>query len=143
LLVSGAQGAFTFPDAFAVFDAASAPRIVSVEPEGVVQGAEVSLEIRANVAFAGPVTVTADDELIPTVEAVVHGDRVVLGLAATGRARPGVHTLVLDDGERLWSAQVEVLEYRLPSARTCAATGTPAGWWMLALTVSAWRRRPG
>lgn len=119
LVVTGAQGAFGFEDAFAVLDGADAPRIVSVEPDSIVQGDEVVVTVTASQAFAGPVDVTTDDEILVGGAPTVDGNTLTLTLAAAGRSRTGGHDLIFDDGERLWAASIEVDEYVVPPRTQC------------------------
>jgi len=139
VLLTGVQGTFGFDERFEVLDSANAPRILSVQPGSVVQGEEVEVEVIASQRFAGPVTITTDEELIAGGEPVVDGDRVRFRIAATGRARSGRHDVILDDGQRLWSVAIEVDEFIFDtSPGTCSVAGEGMGFWLL---PTGWRRR--
>ncbi|MCB9688882.1 MAG: hypothetical protein H6735_27825 [Alphaproteobacteria bacterium] len=145
LTVDGPVGRFVFEDALTVGDDLDAPRIARVEPASLPQGAEAPIELQATVPFAGPVTVTVDEDLLVTSEPEVDGDLATVSLAASTFARVGAHTLVLDDGRRLWSTTIFVEEVVLglpEGCGGCASTrpGVAVGWLAAGLSAAAGRR---
>ncbi|MCA9567577.1 MAG: hypothetical protein KC656_07030 [Myxococcales bacterium] len=141
--VSGAQGVFRFEGAFHIEDGALAPRITSVTPSSIIQGAEATVVLEASRRFEGPVTVLVDDDFIVASEPVVLDDRVTVDLVAIGAAQPGPHDLVLDDGRRLYTATLRVDEYRVPTRTACDASGPTGGMGLagiLALAAGGRRR---
>lgn len=141
-------GTWRFNDVFTVLSGADRPRIVSVEPDEVRQGDEARVAITASVPFDLPedglVRIEADDDLVIVSDPVVNGERLEVDLVASGGARPGTHTLLLDDGRRLWEADL-VIEERVYTGNTgcggCNGTaygGAFAPWWLFLILV---RRR--
>lgn len=123
--VEGTQGAFGYADAFRVGDPADAPRIVAVSPATLVQGVEATLVLTASVPFAADggteVLLDGGDDLVSTGPVMLQGNTATVDVAVSTRARPGVRTLLLDDGQRLWTAELEVSEYVSPPQRSCSA----------------------
>ena len=66
--------------------------------------------------FAGAVTVDAGRGLLLASDVIVDRDLVWFDLLALGTASPGDRTLVLDDGDRLWEAHIDIDEYFEPLA---------------------------
>jgi hypothetical protein len=69
----------------------------------------------------------------------VDGDAVVVRIAIAGNAALGEHVVLLDDGERLWTARFEVDERVIDSGRCTTAPGSLAG--AIAALLLAVRRR--
>jgi hypothetical protein len=132
LTISGGRGSFSFDDVFEVLDGADRPGIIEVVPSKITQGKSVDFEVVASEAFAGEITIDAGDDLVLTSEIEVDGDTAVFELSANGTAKAGEHTVVLDDGSRLWTFEVDVQEYQVPPQRFCA-TSTEHGWTFLIL----------
>lgn len=142
-------GSSRFNEAFTVRSGAERPHVLDVEPDSVRQGDAETVVVTVSEPFAapldgGPIRVLADDDLVIVSDPVVAGERLTLDLVAAGGARPGSHTLVLDDGSRLWEVDL-VIEERVYSGNTgcggCngAADGGPfAAWWLFLVLV---RRR--
>jgi hypothetical protein len=143
LVVDGPSGSYAFPAAFDVLDGADAPAIRSVDPEAVGQGETVDLDLTATVDFAGPVTVTTDGDLLVTGAVTTDRDQARVSIAASTRARVGVHTLTLDDGQRLYTADLQVDERLSHLTNGCCSTSpSPArGAGPLAALALAWRAR--
>ncbi len=142
LQVWGIYGEAVFLDAFTVDDQADAPRILSVSPGTVSQGDEVDLVVVASEALGATVTLDGGADVFLTAPAKVEGSRLVLPVSVTTRARLGERTLLVDDGERLWTVSLTVEEYRVPIQKRCATGPGPAGLgWCLGLVGLLWRRR--
>ncbi|MFT4621608.1 MAG: hypothetical protein ACI8PZ_000260 [Myxococcota bacterium] len=139
--IDGPQGSAVYADAFTVGDAADAPRIVSVRPGTLTQGRPAEITIRASLPFAGEVTVDPGEHIQVTTAPVTDGDEVVIGLTPTTRAPLGPTTLILDDGLRLWSAEVEVEDYVVPLQRSCAHAPHGGSWVAWLGVLLGWRRR--
>ncbi len=131
LRVLGPRGVFDFSGVFQVNDARDAPRVVAVEPPSLVQGAEAEVRFVASVPYGGPIRMVVDDDLIVASDPVAEGEDLWVRLVAIGGARPGPHTVVIDDGRRLLSATLEVDPYVVP-VRGCGVAGGSDGWarWM-------------
>lgn len=142
LEVVGTQGTFVFEDAFDVRSGADGPRITSLLPSGLLQGQQVDFEARASEPFAGPVRVDVGEDLTVVGEVGTDGATARFTLAARGGSRLGPHTVVLDDGARLWTVDVDVDEFVYQAQRNCS-TGAPAGWLGTVLSLAALRRRRG
>lgn len=126
--ISSPRGVFRFDAVFGITDGALAPRILRVEPDSLVQGGEATVRFTSSRAFGESVTVLLDDDLLQVGEPSVSGDQVEVPIVAIGRARPGPHAVILDDGTRLYSADLTVTEYRIPTRSGCsAAPGVPTG----------------
>lgn len=138
LVVTGAFGEAAFPDAFEVRDITGRPGVVT-SPGGVEQGFTGTVAFTASFAFAGDVHVDAGPDIV--VAEVLVDDRVAtVSLTVAGDAAPGARTVVLDDGERLWTAPIVVTERPLTTQRSCATT--PGGSLLAALVAATlgWRR---
>ena len=140
LTIGGGRGSFTFDDVFEVLDGSERPAITRVTPERITQGTSVDFEVVASEDFAGELTVDAGEELVLSSAIEVDGDTAVFELSANGTAKGGEHTVVLDDGLRLWTFEVEVREYQVPPQRFCA-TSTGRGAWPLLVVLTLVRRR--
>jgi len=147
LYVSTPQGDARFPEAFEVLDPSGRPQIVEVTPATVQQGAEVQLEVRASDPFATPAVVAGTDDLVVTsaAEPGDSDDTLVVSVAARRSAALGDHTLLVDDGVRLWEVVIEVTEYRVPPQQTCAVAPRIGAWavsmwWAVAVVVVRRRR---
>lgn len=143
LVIASTWGSFLTERAFNVIAGADAPRIVSVEPETVRQGATVTVTIVASQILAGDVAVDPGDGLLVVRDPIVEGDTVEVDLVVSGDATPGLHTLILDDGARLWTADL-VVDERVFAAQTgCGGcSGTPGHPGPMAWLVSLlWVRR--
>ncbi len=140
--ITGTEGGFTFADAFVVLDGAAAPRIVEVSPMFGIQGDDLTVRVTASQDFSGPVVVEAGEDMVVT-DAILKDDFVRVKLVINNSARIGTHTLVLDDGVRLWTADFEVRE-RIYTGSTgcqgCATTGEPGPMWLLLLLLFGVRR---
>ena len=126
--LAGTQGVFSFPDAFEVLDGADAPRVVSTEPAFGIQGEQLKVRVKVSEPFSGSVTVAETEDLFVT-DVRVNGNKATIDLVISNSARLGDHTLVLDDGVRLWSTPFEVRERVFRSSTTClgCATGRAPG----------------
>ena len=75
---------------------------------------------------------------------VLDGELARVELFASGDASPGPHTLVLDDGNRLWTVDI-VVEERVYSVQTgcggCNGSALPSGSVPWLLLLLALRRR--
>lgn len=140
--VWGLHGEAVFSDAFTVEDQADAPRILSVTPGTVSQGDEVDLVVVASEPFGATVNLDGGADVFLTAPAKVVGSRLVLPVSVTTRARLGERTLLVDDGERLWTVSLTVEEYRVPIQKRCATGPGAAGLgWCLGLVGLLRRRR--
>lgn len=144
LSIEGTQGRFQFSDSFTVLDGADAPGIRSVSPEVVRQGDTVSLVVTASEPFDGPIEVSGSEAFVFTDAVVVDGPKATIEMVVSGNAQLGVHTVVLDDGVRMWIADVMVDE-RVYTGETgcvgCASASNRPGfifWLVLPLVI---RRR--
>jgi hypothetical protein len=122
LELTGAWGPVTLGGAFTVEPADDAPRITSVEPPSLAQGETVRFRIEASPGFFDTVTVEEAVDLVVADTPQRDGDTAVyVTLAAPGGAGVGLHTVVLDDGQRLWTTEVEVTPFRSAVLRSCAS----------------------
>lgn len=137
----GAQGSFVFSDAFTIAAGDAAPRILSVEPSTLMQGRTATLQVVASQAFAAHVTVDPGPSVLLTSDVLVERERATFEIAASADAAAGVHTLVLDDGERLWTVDLVIERYRAQNPTSCAH-GLPGGWVFLGLLLLR-RRQAG
>ena len=141
--LTGTQGSFTFSEVFQVRDGDAAPRVVSTRPDTALQGEELTVRVKASEPFAGPVTVVETEDVFVT-KTWVEGDLATLDLVIHNSARLGEHTLVLDDGMRLWTTGVEVEERVFRGSTSClgcATTGSAQAYWALLLLALVRRRR--
>jgi hypothetical protein len=144
--LTGAWGPVTLDGAFTVEPADDAPRIVSVDPPSLAQGETVRFRIEASPGFFETVTVEEAVDLVVADTPERDGDTAVyVTLAAPGGAGVGLHTVVLDDGQRLWTTEVEVTPFRSAVLRSCASApadlrGGAALVAMAALAVARRRR---
>ncbi len=142
LQINGPTGRAIFPDALVVGDAASAPGILSVEPGTLKQGRAASVTFRASEAFAGPVSLDPGAYVRVTGAPQTDGSTVTVELTPTTAAPLGPYTLILDDGQRFWSADVEIEDYVLPVQSSCShGGGRLSGLWLVLTTLLAVRRR--
>ena len=124
LAVATPFGVWSFPEAFYVGDPADAPRVVSVDPPRVERGAEASITITVSEPFHQPdVAVDAPADLLVTELPPADADTITVRVAAATRAGIGAHELVLDDGARLWTATIEVVENARSPQRNCEVGG--------------------
>ncbi|MEZ4238844.1 MAG: hypothetical protein R3F59_22360 [Myxococcota bacterium] len=144
LELTGTAGAFSFPDRFSIRDGSDAPHIVRVTPALVKQGDQVTVELEATEPFAGPARVQVDDDLVVTGDVEVDGAVVRFDLAVSGASRLGLHSLAVDDGVHLYTADLDVDETVTPLPSGCqgCSGGGPGGGW-LALGLVALLRRQG
>jgi hypothetical protein len=141
--ILGTQGLFSFEDAIEVRDGNDAPRVVSTEPATGIQGDDLTVRVTVSEPYGGPVTVVETEDIFVT-RAVVEGDVATLDLVIHNSARLGTHTLVLDDGMRLWTTGIEVDERVFQSSTSClgcATTGSARAYWALILLALVRRRR--
>lgn len=146
IIIDGPEGRFLFEDAFEVRQASDGPRVVSVTPKRVEQGASATIEVVLSEAPASDQLVTSSDPVIfSTTPPVVEGSTVSLTLVIERDAPEGIYALLLDDGARFWPVPIEVVERRFGVGGTCAGCATtPNGeaWGIgLILWVVAMRRR--
>jgi MYXO-CTERM domain-containing protein len=139
--VGSGWGRFRFPAAFEVENIATAPAILDVAPASLAQAGAAIVAVTASVPFAGPIAVEGDRDLVVTRPPEVDGASATFGIAVSGDARVGAHTLVLDDGQRLWTVPFEVVErVIIPPHRGCAHT-PPVGLPLAGLALVLLRRR--
>lgn len=136
-VVASTWGSFRTEAAFVVVDGASAPRIVSVAPERLRQGETATVTIDASQVLAGPVTVDPGEGLLVVADPLVDGARVTVELVVAGDAAPGLHTLVLDDGARLWTADLLVDERVFAAQTGCRGCDAAPGGGPLAAVALA------
>lgn len=141
LVVSGAHGTSTFPNAFLVLDGSVLPTILSVSPESVRQGDAATFVLNASQPFAGPVEVQVDDDLVLASPARVDGDEVEIDLVVRTSARLGPHPVLLDDGLRRWNATVQVEERTYATRSGACGTTPPGASWVTVLIALGCRRR--
>lgn len=139
-------GTFVFGDRFEIRDGADAPRIRRIAPASMVQGDEVEIALDATVPFAAVPVIGTDEDLLVTSAATVDGTTARFSLAVSGRARIGLHSLSVDDGERLYTIDLQVEEYVArvePGCGGCATgpDGGAAGFGGLLLALGRRRRR--
>ena len=131
----------TVPDAFEVLDGGERPRLTSVEPEYVRQGASDELVFD----FVGPLQATPTVDLgagivVETVE--VEGETLRVRYAVANDAALGTRIPVVDDGVRILDGvALEVKDGVAPDARVCGSPVAPAGWLVLAALGLVRRRR--
>ncbi len=144
LHVVGLHGEASFVDAFSVDDAADAPRVLSVTPSRLTQGDETELRIVASEPFGAEVELLGGSDVFATAPATVDDSTLRLTVSVSTRARLGERTLLVDDGERLWTVPLTIDEYRVPVQKRCSTTGPEAVWmgWSLLLVGVLRRRRP-
>jgi hypothetical protein len=118
--IDGPHGVFNFPEVFEVRAGGEGPGEVEVTPQWVVQGETALIRVRVGTPFAGPVVVDPGPDLLVTSEVVSEGQEASFEILALGRAGPGERTVLLDDGERVWAAPLEVREYVAPLKRGCS-----------------------
>jgi uncharacterized protein (TIGR03382 family) len=143
LALEGTAGSFTFPDRFRVRDGADAPHITRITPAEAGQGEQVDIELEASVPFAGAPVITVDDDLVVTSDVEVDGAVARFGIAVSGRARLGLHSLAVDDGDRLYTVDLlveETVSLLDPGCR-CSGSGGSGAWAALALSLAALGRR--
>lgn len=141
--ISGTHGVFLFEDAFEVLPGEEAPRIVSVLPERLVQGDEATVAFTASRPLGHPVEILVDDDLIVASEPAIHDATVEVRLVAQGRARPGEHAVIIDDGTRLYPTSITIDEYRGSTQSGCSSPGVPGALDLLPASVTKLlRRRP-
>lgn len=138
--VSGAFGAYTFPEAFEVLPGEDRPSVVEVLPDEVQQGETREVTIVASEPLAGEVSVDVGEGLVASTP-VVDGDEVRFELAAAVDAAPGSRSLILDDGTRLWQAEIRVVNVAVPPQPTCATASARGAWMVLLLPLLGWRQR--
>ena len=105
--------------AFAVLPAEDRPRLTSVEPDHVLQGAEGVLTLRVVGELAATPTASLGEGIVvQTVE--VDGQTVTVEYGCAPDASIGSHTVELDDGVRVFSGvSIEVRDVTVAPARTC------------------------
>lgn len=141
-VIGTSVGELSFPDRFTVRSGSEAPRIDRITPPSLRQGETRFVEIESTVPFAAIPSVATDDDLIVTSTLSVEGDILRFDLAAAPRAHVGPHTLSIDDGERLYTVEIEVEEYKAQVKDGCAHTPPARGWVALAaLSLLSARRR--
>jgi hypothetical protein len=121
LAVSGPYGEYAFPAVFDVADAADRPAIVDVGPASVAQGFAGSVRFTASDPFAGEVTPLVDDDLVIT-GVTTDANAVTIDLVVSGVAGVGSHPIELDDGERLWAADLVVTERIVTTGSGCSTS---------------------
>jgi hypothetical protein len=126
LTIFGSQGQFAFADSFLVLDGALAPAIVSVEPPSATQGDTVALTIRASAPFEGAVSLDPGNHVLLTSDPVVDGATLSVELVVSGNAAVGPHTLVVDDGRRLWTVDWTI-DQRVYEVQTGCGAGCNVG----------------
>jgi len=141
VVVVTSGGEHTFPSALQVLGAEDAPHIVSVSPGKMTQGEELRFTVQASTLFAGPVRIDAGDDFVVTQDIETDGAVVRFGLAANLSAQIGVHTVVIDDGARLWPVDVEVLERTFTQSGCAVAPGGGAAVLFTGLLLVGARRR--
>jgi hypothetical protein len=140
MMIEGGHGSFKFGSVFEVLDGTQRPDIVSVEPSTIIQAATEWVTVTASESFAALPTVQVDDDLLVVAES--WNDNVVeLSITAYGDALVGSHSLVLDDGVRLWTADLTVNEYVSPPQTTCDVSGSAGVGWGAWLVLWALGRR--
>jgi hypothetical protein len=135
-------GEFLFEDRFTIRNGADAPHLSRIEPGSLTQGETQLIEIEATELFAAVPTIGTDEELLVTSAVSVEGSVARFELAAAPRATPGPHTLSVDDGERLYTVDIEVDEARaqVQGGCGCAQTSSLRGFTGLGLLLCL--RRP-
>ena len=136
LTVDGPMGRFVFNAAFDVRNGADAPSIRDLTPKAIGQGEEATLTLDATVDFAAPPAIGTDEDLLVTGPVEVDGHTVTVPIAASTRARVGLHTLTIDDGERLYTADLQVDE-RLSHLKNGCCSTFPCAGARLAVAVAA------
>jgi hypothetical protein len=141
LVLTTTHGTHRFEDAFTVIDVAEGPRVLEVFPDQIVQGRSAVIGVWTSEDFAGPVKVFAPEGLLVTAPVDTDGASARLSLAAAGTAAPGQYSVVLDDGARLWSFEVEILDYVFSPRKYCSnVSGVASLWFFLPFLMR--RRRP-
>ena len=146
LHIHGPHGSARFPGAFEVVDQAEAPRILSVSPPTLLQGAEDVFTVVASEGFGSElIAVVGDEDLVLTRGPTTPGaaDALEVGVAAKRSAAVGDHVVLIDDGVRLWEVPIEVTEQRVAPARSCAHVSPwpVGGWFLVGLSWVVRRRR--
>lgn len=116
-----------FPDVLQVNTEDTAPRIVSVTPERIVQGFEDVVTMCPSAAFFTVPEVTLGDGVVLTAPPFVDtAGCVALELAAKLSAPTGERTVLLDDGARIWTATLTIRETVVRPDRGCSTWTTPS-----------------
>ena len=143
VVVTGGQGTFTFSNAFEIVGE-DPPKLVSITPNKLVQGEQESMLVLANANFDGDVEVRVDEDLLVVPPITVNGATARFALAAKATAAAGPHTVVLDDGDRLWTIEVDVDEFRVSPRANCSVVPADSsgglGWLMGCLAFGLLRR---
>jgi hypothetical protein len=135
-------GEFVFEDRFVVRDGADAPHIARLEPASLLQAETLLVEIESTELFAAIPSIGTDDELLVTSAVSVEGKVARFELTAAPRATPGPHTLSIDDGERLYTVDIEVTEVRAQVGGGCGCNQTAPLQGITALSLLLCLRRP-
>ncbi len=140
-IISGAHGGTVFPDAFLLGDGALLPRIVDVKPRVLRQASTQTMTVTAAQDFAGAVTVDPGPGLFVSTDVKVEGAVATFELLTFGTAATGERLMILDDGHRLWPAEIEVKEFVDTDRPGCNVSPTSAWMWPAALLLLLRRRR--
>jgi hypothetical protein len=141
LQISSSLGTFRFVDALEVGESGQAPSLHILQNASVVQGRTATVVVEASAPLASQPTVDLGPGVVVTSAPAVDGAVASFEIAAERGAAPGMRLLVLDDGERLWAADFEVLEYRAPPDTRCSAHPSTASWLLVSLGLMIGLRR--
>lgn len=142
LVLGSSAGTLVFPDRFTILSGDDAPRIERIDPAFIRQGEERWFEVEATELFAALPAIGTDDDMVVTSAVAVEGQVARFELAVAARARLGAHTLSIDDGDRLYTVELQVDEAVAHVQHGCASIPTPrAPSWLAGLMCAAIRSR--
>jgi hypothetical protein len=128
-----------FPAALVLGDPEDAPRVVRVAPAVVQQGAQVDLELTANVPWSASTRIVGDDDLLIVGSELLSSGPLSASLVVDARARLGAHRLTVEVDGRLLQAELEVVARPAVVLSTCGhGPGAPGGGALIACLGAAW-----
>lgn len=143
LHLSSGELDLTVVDALEILDAGDRPRLVSVEPESVVQGADNSVTIELSyVPDALPLVDFGEGIIVEDTELV--DNCLIADIAIENEAPLGVHGITVDDGTRILDGlELNVRDTYAAPSKNCGPinAGSLPNVWFAAFILLCWRRR--
>lgn len=143
LVLVGAAGSVTGEGLLQVLDAASRPRLLTIEPESLRQGEVAEVELCWAGTLVGAPVVDLGEGVVIESSVWVDAQRLVLDVAVANDAPLGARPVTLDDGSRrLEGVELTIEDVFLDPGTGCAHGGRrPAAGWLLLGLLAGVRRR--
>jgi len=141
IVLSSGEVDLTVTDAFEVLDGAERPRLVSVTPEAIKQGAEAELTITTAGDIGDTLSLSLGDGVVVEAVEKTGEDTLLATVVVDPSAALGERSLTVDDSLRLLTGASVTVETRIVTVDKSCGGPVGAGWLWLFGVLGVVRRR--